>query len=180
MNTFLVVISLLLHGVTIIALITLSLRVSKTKELELKQQKVAREIEDLFTTYLIEIKEENERMMNILEKNGQNENSYEPNHEKKSSQKSPKVALNVSEDVNVNKNSEQQDAPVLKQQQVDHKPIKEYKPPMPDEVEFIQPSLEARVFSLYDQGLSTEEIARKLDCGRTEVELMLKFHPRKL
>ncbi|TMN23600.1 DUF6115 domain-containing protein [Lentibacillus cibarius] len=37
-------------------------------------------------------------------------------------------------------------------------------------------SLEAQVLHHYAKGMTVEEIARELDCGQTEAELIIKFH----
>lgn len=44
-----------------------------------------------------------------------------------------------------------------------------------DEVEVSQHS---RILQLYKEGLGSEEIARKLGCGKTEVELIIKFQEK--
>lgn len=67
MSTFLLVISFIIDGVIILTLLTISTRVEKNEELEMRQEEVAREIEDMFTSYLMEIKEENKRMSSWLQ-----------------------------------------------------------------------------------------------------------------
>jgi len=37
-------------------------------------------------------------------------------------------------------------------------------------------SLQSQILQLYDQGYSEEDIAKQLNCGKTEVELIVKFH----
>ncbi|WP_047984857.1 DUF6115 domain-containing protein [Ornithinibacillus californiensis] len=39
-------------------------------------------------------------------------------------------------------------------------------------------SLQSRILKLYEEGLAAEEIARKLGCGRTEVDLLIKFREK--
>ncbi|KGX88610.1 hypothetical protein [Pontibacillus marinus] len=178
MITFLLVISFLLHFIMLIAIVILSIRVSKTKELELKQEKVARQVEETFTAYLLEIKEENERLMNILEQNGQTDvaekNSTgsdvtppEPQRESRDQEPpGPIVKKEASEAPNVTSNQN-------KESQSSYDIPLEY-----DKEESYQPSVQSSVFQLYDQGYNTEQIAKRLDCGKTEVELMLKIHPK--
>lgn len=38
------------------------------------------------------------------------------------------------------------------------------------------PSIESQVLQLHEQGLSTEDIAKQLGCGKTEVALIINFH----
>lgn len=40
----------------------------------------------------------------------------------------------------------------------------------------VETSLHAKVLSLYEKGLSVDEIAKQLKRGKTETELILKFH----
>ncbi|MEN2766421.1 DUF6115 domain-containing protein [Ornithinibacillus xuwenensis] len=52
-------------------------------------------------------------------------------------------------------------------------PIDEY---AQDEIEV---SLQSRIFKLHEEGLSVDEIAKTLNCGKTEVELIIKFSEKK-
>lgn len=55
-----------------------------------------------------------------------------------------------------------------------------YNPPMiPSEEKTedqVETSLTAKILSLAEKGFAAEEIAKKLQCGKTEAELILKFH----
>lgn len=42
-----------------------------------------------------------------------------------------------------------------------------------------KPSIQGQVLQLNKKGLSTEQIAQTLNCGKTEVELILRFHENK-
>lgn len=44
----------------------------------------------------------------------------------------------------------------------------------------VSTSLEAQVLHLYHQHVSPSEIAKKLECGQTEVELLIKFHEKSI
>ncbi|MFQ3543305.1 hypothetical protein Q7A53_04410 [Halobacillus rhizosphaerae] len=153
MTAFLLVINFIIEGILILAFINLSARTKKTEELELKQQKVASEIEDLFTSYLMEIKEENERMTDLL----------------RSKEREPHASNNSSPPVD--SSSEHWStikSPVEEQ--------KDYVPPAPDSTdESYQPTLQSQVLLLKDQGLSNDQIAKRLNRGKTEIELVIKF-----
>ncbi|WP_027954231.1 hypothetical protein [Halobacillus kuroshimensis] len=62
MTSFVLVISFLIDGLILFGLMIMMKKIRRTEELELRQEKVAAEIEDLFSSYLYEIKEENKRM----------------------------------------------------------------------------------------------------------------------
>lgn len=54
-----------------------------------------------------------------------------------------------------------------------------YNPLGNDEVQDeIEVSQQSRILKLYQEGLNADEIARKLGCGKTEVELIIKFHEK--
>jgi DNA-nicking Smr family endonuclease len=44
-----------------------------------------------------------------------------------------------------------------------------------DKNDGVSTSIEGQAFSLYEQGVTVDEIARKLGRGKTEIELMIKF-----
>lgn len=44
----------------------------------------------------------------------------------------------------------------------------------------VSTSFEAQVLHLYHQHVSPSEIAKKLECGQTEVELLIKFHEKNI
>lgn len=43
----------------------------------------------------------------------------------------------------------------------------------------VETSLEARVIQLHNKGLSNTDIAKQLDCGKTEAELIIQFYREK-
>ncbi|WP_101843907.1 DUF6115 domain-containing protein [Halobacillus sp. Marseille-P3879] len=127
---FLLVISFIIDGIIIFALFTVFTKVKKTEEIELRQQEVAKEIEDLFSSYLLEIKEENSRFESKVIESSNNESET-------------------------------------------------YKPPEPDKEEDYEVSTQSKVISLYNKGKSVDDIARELNLGVTETQLIVKFHKKK-
>ncbi|UOQ43030.1 hypothetical protein MUN89_13855 [Halobacillus salinarum] len=151
MTLFLIILNFIIDGILILAVMTLMARIKKTEELEQKQKQTAREIEELFSSYLLEIKEENKRLSDRLASSG-----------------------NDVERENVNKKKEIQ----KKEQTYSHEAgqVQSYQPPAPKEEESAyQPSLHSKVYQLKEQGLNNEEIARKLNKGKTEIDLLIKF-----
>ena len=61
----------------------------------------------------------------------------------------------------------------MKEEPTDHPLSSE--PPVEEKYDDFSPSIQGQVYQLYDQGLSIEDIAKRLDRGKTEVELMIKF-----
>ncbi|MBT2216647.1 hypothetical protein KK120_12535 [Virgibacillus dakarensis] len=116
-----------------------------------KQNKAAKqtnmdEIIGLFETYLAEIKEENR----LLETKLGDNDTMESKEEKK-----------------------QAEAPVAPVEKGSNKLNDFFVPEVKDSLET---SLQARVLKLHDQGVSHEEIASRLNCGKTEAALIIKLH----
>ncbi|MFD2925549.1 DUF6115 domain-containing protein [Halobacillus naozhouensis] len=146
---FLLTISFILHGILILIIMVLFKKVKQAEELELRQKQVASEIEEVFNQYLMEIKEENEKMDTWLNHTSTSEADHRPQ-----------------EPTKTEKPEEQND--------------EDYSPPLPvqEEAEYV-PSLPSRVMTMYNSGMDMEEIARELNLGKTEVELLVKFQHTK-
>ncbi|ELK44769.1 UNVERIFIED_CONTAM: hypothetical protein N8J90_02785 [Halobacillus marinus] len=145
MTGFLLSISFLIDGVLLYAIFILMKRVKQAGELEEQKQETASEIDDLFTSYLAELKDENERLMAwVANTPEQKPVTYTDEHQAKASIR--------------------ESAPV-------------YTPPVPVEgTEVIyERSLQSQVIDMMQSGLTIEETARKLDRGKTEVELLYKW-----
>lgn len=111
-----------------------------------------RELEDLLAYYSVELKEENERFLKeILEQTNLQKNKKE--------QQEQKETLAIEE----NRTSEKEE--IVQEEN-------------PDETN-AQPSLEMQAIQLYEQGYDIKEIAKKLNKGHGEIELLLKFHHSK-
>ncbi|MFC7320471.1 hypothetical protein [Halobacillus campisalis] len=138
---FLLIIGFIIDGVIVLGLMTLFTKMKKTEELELRQKEVAAEIEDLFSSYLLELKEENKRLEGKLVQPVKTETAFRE-HE----------TANVRED---------------------------YHPPEPMETEVLyRPSRSFQVISRYNSGVPIERIAKELNIGKTEAQLILKFQEK--
>ncbi|MGP4068019.1 DUF6115 domain-containing protein [Halobacillus sp. B29] len=158
MATFLLVISFIIDGVIILTLLTISTRVKKNEELEMRQEEVAREIEDMFTSYLMEIKEENKRMSSWLQPD---KHSI---HDQKTEDGKATAEESVSSKHFKAKASEEHT---------------NYSPPVSNErKDLFERSDNYQILELRRDGYSVDEIAKKLDRGKTEIELFLKFQQK--
>ncbi|OMP68629.1 DUF6115 domain-containing protein [Domibacillus epiphyticus] len=152
MTTFLMTISLLLHAVSLLAFILLFQRQNIMKKTEKKMQQMAAETEEMMTAFLMDLKEENEQLITQLSKTQykRNETMPEPDEEKVNAVQLPPVVPR--------KTAAKAYAGIKKE------------PKQPSEQSTIEKMME-----LKKQGLSDEDIARKLQIGVTEVQLGLKF-----
>lgn len=115
-------------------------------------QQDADEIASLFESYLQEIRTENERLKERL---------LEQKPEHSTTEK--------------NRNNEVIDEREIGQVAYE---ASELTLPGMDIQDHVEASLESQVLKLHDQGFSSEQIARKLDRGKTEVELIVKLYKK--
>ncbi|GEN54120.1 hypothetical protein [Halobacillus faecis] len=157
MTVFLLISSFIIDGVLLFTLFIMMNKVRKTEELELKQKQVASEIEDLFTSYLMEIKEENRRMESLIEK----KNSYSDYQSSQKENREEEIeSHSKKETISTNDSSSS------------------YSPPELNVMESYQPSFHSQVLELREKGYSVDQIAKKMDKGKTEIELLFKFHQK--
>lgn len=122
-----------------------------SKQLSMNKSNDSSEFISLMENYLEEIKEENRRLQKELA-------NIQP------------TAKNVDPPINV------EDEPSLIVEEHEEIPISvPGSDTVKDEVEVSQHS---RILQFYKEGLNAEEIARKLGCGKTEVELIIKFQEK--
>ncbi|MCY8909012.1 Swarming motility protein SwrB [Bacillus atrophaeus] len=163
MSTLLWLLSFMLHGVLLYAVIILYTKLAALKETERQQKKILEETENTLAAFLLELKEENEKLIEhpvdlSAGKDGAGQ-------EKKTPQSSGEKAETAPEP--------------------EETPIPAHIQGLISEVEQAEDSMnsggrsfEDQVIELYDQGFSAGEIARKLKSGKTEIELFLKFRAK--
>ncbi|TPE69608.1 DUF6115 domain-containing protein [Halalkalibacterium halodurans] len=160
------IISLILHGVTFLWIITLVQKLS-LKETETDHKKTVKEIEDLLAAYTLEMKEENEKLLKQFEAMRKVPVAKEP--EDASTLATPAKPMSEPEPEAVR---ESDPAPPEEQEES----VPPWLDGSNDEAVIVETSDQSRVISLAKQGLSVEEIAKKLNMGKGEVELLLKFY----
>ena len=129
-------------------------KLSKFQDLERKQESLMNEMENSFSAYIAEMKDENDRLLAEL---GKETNSQSPkrtidvqsNHEAK--QPIPKTF--VSKQLAASTYTQMKQTPKMTEPE----------------------STQEKVLYYQDKGMSIDEIAKFLQIGKTEVELFLKF-----
>ncbi|WP_337020083.1 DUF6115 domain-containing protein [Oceanobacillus massiliensis] len=109
------------------------------------------EIEALFDKYLQEIKRENSRLQEELQ---QEKNTQRP-------VKSEPAAADPADKSEADSDIEP-----------------DFLPADIEYTDTMEASLESRVLQLHQEGLPIGEIARKLNCGKTEAEIIVKMHQK--
>lgn len=150
MSTLLWMISFLLHGISILAIYLL---------LKDKQRSGGNEqTENMMKETLEEIRRENKRLQNLLEESNQQDNY------KEETKQAPLISAE--------QNPEPSEIEAQEVSNVDAFQTVNYQ----DEVET---SLEAKILQLHAKGETTDSIAKKLNCGKTEAEIIIKLHQKK-
>lgn len=163
MDTFLVIFSLMLHGITFMFLIYIYRQTQVSSADERQLQKTIREMEDLFQSYLLELKDENEKLIKLL------------NDKKQKNKRSFEEINNISAETSIQEKSEKHPH----ERTEENKDESRYDPEKlitENPVQYEQPSYQSMALQLYHQGYSIEEIAQKLNKGKTEIELIVKFY----
>ncbi|WP_280768953.1 DUF6115 domain-containing protein [Salipaludibacillus daqingensis] len=171
---YLIIISLVLHLVSFFVIILLYQRMENQKPLD--QDKTIREIEDLLVSYTSEMKENNERLVRRMKKMSPT-NVPQPSNDKEHED----VSLHDPKSISPNRNSYYSDLDSIEKNEFgteEGTDYDDYSPPTPDENNNIKfdSSNTANVLSLSKQGYSQKEIAKRLQMGAGEVELLLKFY----
>lgn len=141
-------------------------RISKFGELEKKQQKLMREMDDAIAVYLNEIKDENDKLIEKLTTKFDRQNQTD--------NESSKL---VGTDVKTLKNEAEPEIHVTMPQKTTFHHARQSYEAFKQHASHEQQVVDdrTRIMRLYADGMSVEEIAKALGKGRTEVELILKF-----
>ncbi|MFA9456068.1 DUF6115 domain-containing protein [Halalkalibacter sp. AB-rgal2] len=159
MLELLVVISLLLHGFTFLWIMILLQRIRHVQSQPDSMNQLQSEMEDILLAYTTEMKEENERLLEKVQRN---------KHQTTRSLVEEQSAKASNDSIQLEAKEEQE------QEQEDSLP---YIPPIEiNEQETYEKSYTVKVLELAQSGLTSEQIAKKLKMGKGEVELILKFH----
>lgn len=151
MTSLIAMVSLLLCIILMVAVYQLFKQVQSIK---IEKQD---EIHNIMQFYLDEIKEENDRLeRNIKLNSDQDSNKHKTKHVEEYVEK-----VKINEDpTEMHKAEGNSEIDILN---------------LIEEEDLYEPSIASQIFQLKSEGHSIEEISKKLKCGKTEVELMLKL-----
>lgn len=183
MVNFLLFLSITLNLIAIFCIVILYLRQNRFVGIEKEQKKNIKEMEDVISTFITEIKEENEQFLDKLISYQPKEGSEDRNVEKGMDNdttnvefkpkelKGNKAMLNVYRNAvpSALENSKKED--VLEKEDVDEL----LNLILPPEKEPKEKSIVEIASEMQEEGKSMEEIAKALNKGKTEMELLLKF-----
>lgn len=179
-------------------IVLLNMKLSKFKDLERKQEQLMSEMDDVISAYLLEMHEENDRLIEELSKKQPPlKDDYKDREQASFSntniqtviplKKNNKVQLEPLQQVDSTFDMEaralvpktvaakayaQQKVPA-NQTQEKQQTIQQAKKSLEDKK---IPTYEEHVIQLAKEGKSAEQIAKIMQKGKTEIELLLKFH----
>ncbi|MCY8308894.1 Swarming motility protein SwrB [Bacillus vallismortis] len=161
MSTLLWLLSFALHGVLLYAVMILYTRLAAVKETEKQQKKILEETENTLAAFLLELKEENEKLIeNTDSLPSQADEEAQTPHLQNAKTYSER---RVQEEENLPEHIEGLISEVERQEESVNSDVQTF---------------EDQVIDLYEQGYSASQIAQKLKSGKTEIELFLKFRAK--
>jgi len=191
MTTILIAVLFFLQLISFYFLIILNTKLAKFKDLEKKQERLMREMDDTISVYLAEMKDENDRLIKELQSVSQSEiaaSSLQQAEQYMTPQEQPSLPV-VHEVKSDSSLSLEKDARIYvpknivanaysRHQHTSSKMVKTAPPLKVEEQKEAEKLLtvEQQALELAKQGKSPEEIAKQLQKGKTEIELLLKFH----
>lgn len=191
MTTILIAVLFFLQLISFYFLIILNTKLAKFKDLEKKKERLMREMDDTISVYLAEMKDENDRLIKELQSVSQSEiaaSSLLQTEQYMTPQEQPTLPV-VHEVKSDSSLSLEKDARIYvpknivanaysRQQHTSSKMVKTAPPLKVEEQKEAEKLLtvEQQALELAKQGKSPEEIAKQLQKGKTEIELLLKFH----
>ncbi|WP_246939862.1 hypothetical protein [Bacillus pinisoli] len=178
MYTFLFIVSFILHAISFFIIILLYYRLQQTRELERKQVNLLKDMEDVLSAYVVEMKEENELFLNKVKKEKQNPSEEQPSKPIQKSVENKKNTYTSINTLDTQLTNEDLSAllPTYKKEEITEEPkvTKVSKEEEESLFNLLPVGQQAKI--LHKNGLSIEEIAKKLSKGVTEIELFLKFN----
>jgi hypothetical protein len=175
MTIFLLIISFLLNIISLFAIVILYTRQNRFIDLEKKQGRMVQEMEETISTYLIEMKEENEAFMNSMNRNNHEQKTGNQSESKEApSPPAENMGLQATKRMNASK-AYRKPAAINEENDGEN----DWAPLLPVEERIHQEdTVVDRVIAMQKDGLSIEEIAKRLGKGKTEIELLLKFNQK--
>lgn len=173
-TTILILISLLLHVVAFYFIVVLYMKYSTMKSLSDSQRKILEDTENSMTSFLIDMKDENDRLIEQLSNHSPSNSQKVIHKEFKNAEVKNRAFKDTGYDLDKIKQSEpvEDEGLPMHLSQIDK---------VEDTIEISQSTatetlpFEIEAINLYENGYSIEQIARKFNKGKTEIELILKF-----
>lgn len=177
----------LIQLITIFVIVILNSKLSKFHDLEKRQNELVNEMDNAISVYLMEMREENDRLINELKKQPVPQKAVRSNTDKQHPADEQMEKTTLKSQVQEPEMEPRKFIPV---KQAAHA----YKKQKNQHFDIVEESVEAELFKdaehvtskpltseqqaveLYRNGKTIEEIAKIMQRGKTEIELLVKFH----
>ncbi|GGA62786.1 hypothetical protein [Ornithinibacillus halotolerans] len=191
MTSYFMIVSILIHIITISAIIILNKGYKRLSRQSRKNATNTSEIMDIMKNYLDEIKQENSFLQQELLKSKSNLKAPSKNiaetEKSSSSVEKPEMGTftnNETKFVVESKLDSERDMKKEHNSQRDQKELEvkqdsfQFFLPKKDVQDDVEVSLQSRIMRLHNDGYTVEEIARSVGCGKTEAELIIKIYEK--
>lgn len=190
MVTVLIITLIIAQLISFYFIILLNTKVAKFKDLEVRQTQLIREMDDAISVYLLEIREENDRLIKELTKT----KTFSEKQEKVFDERNELLDEEKVESKLVVENDQQNEFNIEQIRMIPKKMVThaynqqatktnslsknnvQFEKKGKENNDVLSNSFEQKVITLYHEGKSIEEIAKITQKGITEIELLLKFH----
>ncbi|MEK5443105.1 MULTISPECIES: hypothetical protein [unclassified Fredinandcohnia] len=173
MTTILFVTCFALLALAFFLIILLYLKMTQLKDIEIKQERLLNEFENVITSYVMEIKEDNEVFLNRIQQVQQTPNKQDISEREGKSTQSIQI-----KETDLTTEEIQDLLPAYAGQNETEKNTileSQSKPQQRGNIEMNEDLLVKDIDHLIKLGLTYEDIAKKLNKGQTEIELLHKF-----
>lgn len=190
MVSILIVILIVSQLISFYFILLLNTKIAKFKDLEIRQDKLIREMDDAISVYLMEMREENDRLITELSNVKQAQQNRVVTNEQNVAMIQEEISFssilndNVTEEIaiesksfvpkNIVKNAYNQHKNLNNPPSFDTEVSIKETSETPEDTEL--PTFEQQVLKLHQDGKSIDEIAKITQKGKTEIELFIKFH----
>jgi hypothetical protein len=198
MAIFFIILSLILNIIAVMAIIVLYLRQNRLLELDVQQKKNMKEMEEMITSYLLEMKDENElfisrmKEINLQKSKIYSSQDFTKTNENELEKIGEEIDITSISDfsskmgktktfraVKAYQQTQQQLASSLKLENNHHiepnDDLQEEIQTIAKKEKSVQDLLIEQLLSMKQEGISVDDMAKKLNKGKTEIELLLKF-----
>lgn len=171
-------------------ILLLNSKLAKFKDLEMRQERMSKELDDAIGLYLIEMKEENDRLikeLSTVKQTAGKEQRIIPGETAEQSAEEETISSGAAAEAEMAQQRpyvpiafaanayNRQKHPPAEQQPIKETPEKIVRVEEIEEQDRVI-SFEKEVIEMYQAGKTIEEIAKITQKGKTEIELLLKFH----
>ncbi len=172
--TVILILSIMVNLVTILTVIILYTRQNRLIDFEKNYKASLKEMEELINTFIFEMKEENDEIKQLFR--SESEDPVKEGHQSDMDEELDQEVIGLPQGY-------RQQAALnaytnLSGQSIETKRIVKKKESVREGQETDQNRVLAEIINMKNQGITTEEIAKKMGRGKTEIDLLIKLNQK--